>query len=460
MGPNSIANQVGTSTLNHVSYPYTPSMNHNDTPTVNHVDTTTSTQPDTSVPVLAHLNRSSPQPLHQLRDSGAVKDTISCAVQTEQDWMGSNSEGQGRDDETTGKLGTFRYPPLPLGPTELPSLRTVVTSLLDQDRLDEGGVSLLGGGVAPPDTNDDVLRTLAAELRDYKEANSKLGEEISLLRTEEEKLKKEIQFYKKMAAPVVPEEFSSKNGSEVVDELKHLTKGDLYLKSLELHSQCTTLTQQLVAYRDKVTLLQNSLIVQNDRESEFLQLQKAHTDQQQILLNLQSKVEKLKKFEETCVLQETIITKLEELVTSQASGHYNSDATSKVYKVLAEENKRLRERVNVLESHVSRKKLQPAPSSTTPQQQVEYLSRLKQISSQCDSLEVKLNQLNRDSAGSSTDSHLLQLEQKLILTTSELEAVKEHLQANVSSWAEERAHYNTVISQLEAKLKHLQIVYK
>ena len=432
-------------------------LNLTDTPTVNPQDTP-------SANIFTSTGPTSPHPQAQLECetcSSRAQNTVSCAVQTDQDWVRSYSDRRTVGGANSGEQCGFGDGVAASIDTELPSLRTVVTSLLgDHDKFEREGVSAPVRGVSlSSDHNSDVLRVLAMELKGYREANAKLGQEIHSLKREERELREQVEFYKSMAVPKVADQFLGKNDSEVANQLRSLTKGDLYLKSLELHGQCRALSQQVVAYREKVVVLQNSLIAQNDHEEDLLQLQKVHTEQQQILLDLRDKTERLKKFKETCQLQESVITKLEDLVTSQTRG-YGSDTSCAVQRTLAEENKRLRELVTKLESRTPLSGPHIAHTNAHSPQRMEYLDQIKRMSSRCDNLEQRLKQVTVERNSPQSSSHLLQLEQKLILVSSELEAVKEELQANVSTWAREKTQYEVTISQQGARLRHLEEVHR
>ena len=429
-------------------------LNLTDTPTVNQQDT-----PSTNS--LTSMGPTSPHPQTQLKCetcSSRAQNAVSCAVQTDQDWVKSYSDRQTVEGANSGEQCGFGDGVATSTDTDLPSLRTMVTSLLgDHNRFEREGVSTPVRGVSlSTDHNSDVLRVLAMELKGYREANARLGQEIHSLKREEGELREQVEFYKSMAVPKVADQFLGKNDSEIANQLRSLPKGDLYLKSLELHGQCRALSQQVVAYREKVVVLQNSLIARNDHEEDLLQLQKAHTEQQQILLDLRDKTERLKKFKETCQLQESVITKLEDLVTSRTRG-YGPDTSCAVQRTLAEENKRLRELVSRLESQTPRSGPHTAHTNAHSPQRKEYLDQIKRISLQCDSLEQRLKQVTVERDSSQASSHLLQLEQNLILVSSELEAVKEELQANVSTWAKEKTQYEITISQQEARLEQLEV---
>ena len=293
----------------------------------------------------------------------------------------------------------------------------------------------------PALARDEVSQVLAAELKDAREAMHKMGEDILRLRKTKDELSKELSMYKRLALP----ESQQEGPSLSLQELSGMTKPDLVLKVAELQSLRASLNQQLLVYKEKVVLLQNELIVHNDEELGHLQLQDAHKQQQQLLVDLQRKAERYRKCAETCKIQEEVIARLESLVCQEVGTSHGIDA-SRAHAVLKEENGRLRGTAKELEYQAS---LFPGSS----EQRGERDSRVQELIAKCHSLEAKVRDMIQARTEFNTNLQFSELERKLHFVQLELDCVREQLHLSAQSWAAEKTRLELTIARMEGGLR-------
>lgn len=353
------------------------------------------------------------------------------------------------DDASSGRIeGLPTAPPPPMVWDGLPSEHTPETAAHQLDLPPLGAMATtLSGQYHTPQRHppvlvakDEVAQVLAAELKGCREAMQRMGEDILQLRKEKEEVNKELSKYKRLALPEIQQEGASVS----LQVLSGMTKPDLVLKTAELQSLCTSLNQQLSAYKEKVVQLQNELIVENDQELDHLQLQEAHKQQQQLLMDLQKKVERYRKCAETCKMQEEVIARLESLVCQEVGRSHGVDA-GRAHAVLKEENGHLRGRVKELEYQAS---LFPHSS----QQKGERDDRVQVLIALCHSLEEKVREMTQLRTDSNTDVQFSELEQKLNFVQMELDCVKKQLHISAQSWATEKAQLELTIARMGAGL--------
>ena len=354
-------------------------------------------------------------------------------------------------DAGSGRMeGLPTAPPPPMVQDRIPSERMPETAVHQLDLPPLGAMATTLSGhyhtpqPCPPVSvaKNEVAQVLAAELKGRQEAMQRMAEEIMDLRKEKEELSKELSKYKRLAVPEVQQESASVS----LQVLSGMTKPDLVLKTAELQSLCTSLNQQLLAYKEKVVQLQNELIAQNDQELDHLQLQEAHKQQQQLLMDLQKKVERYKKCAETCKMQEEVIARLESLVCQEVGRSHGVDA-SRAHAVLKEENGHLRGRVKELEHQAFLLTQHPSDEKG------ERDDRGQVLIAQCHSLEEKVRVMTQLRTDFNTNVQLSELEQKLNLVQMELDCVKEQLHISAQSWATERAQLELTIARMGAGLQ-------
>ena len=360
-----------------------------------------------------------------------------------------------------GGLSNEHAPETTIHPLDLPPMGAMATTLSGQYHASRhhhlvADATVVAGpakasphGGVPPSTEvgqlskglpsvakDEVAQVLAAELKGCREAMQKMGEDILHLRKAKDELNKELSMYKRLAMP----ESQHEGPSLSLQVLSGMTKPDLVLKMAELQSLCTSLNQQLSAYKERVVQLQNELIVQNDEELGRLQLQEAHKQQQQLLMDLQRKVERYRKCAETCKMQEEVIARLESLVCQEVGRSHGVDA-SRAHAVLKEENGHLRGRVKELE-------YQASLFSCSSEQRGERDSRMQALIAQCHSLEEKVRDMTQVRTGLNTNLQLSELEQKLHFVQMELDCVREQLHLSTQTWAAEKTQLELTIARM------------
>ena len=171
--------------------------------------------------------------------------------------------------------------------------------------------------LAEPSTNHPTTEEVdyPSQISDavYREAVTKLGEDVMRLRQEKENLERENNFLQGQVTQLVSFQESFQIDPTTKRDLEAMLKPDLVHKILALHRDLELERQEKNSYRQKVYVLQNELIQSNDTEREFIALQEAHKEQQVFVQELQRKVEKYRKCYETSLQQENIIAQFESL---------------------------------------------------------------------------------------------------------------------------------------------------
>ena len=109
-------------------------------------------------------------------------------------------------------------------------------------------------------------------------------------------------------------------------ELLTKPKSDLVYLILDLYQLLDLERKEKAGFRKKVQLVQNQLLQKNNAELELAAVREAHEAQQKLIASLRRKVEKYHKCYEVSIQQETIISRLEELV--KEFSHQSQRATS------------------------------------------------------------------------------------------------------------------------------------
>ena len=153
----------------------------------------------------------------------------------------------------------------------------------------------------------------------YFEAIDKLGDNIRQLREENARLQQDNGFLQGQLVQLATLQSNFHTNSETRKELEAFSKIDLIHKVLSLQLAVESETKQKEKYQEKVLRLQNELLSRNDLEKEFVTLQEAHKEQQELVQVLQRKVEKYHQCYKTNLQQEEIIDKLETLLADLQS---------------------------------------------------------------------------------------------------------------------------------------------
>ena len=273
-----------------------------------------------------------------------------------------------------------------------------------------------------PVMDNDVYVHLVSEVKEYRLAINRMGEDILGLRSENNRLREEVNRLQEILA-------TSEN-THVVEttELEACSKLELIHKLSELYQRYTTLSAINSSNKQEIQSLRNICIQKNDLEKEYVKLQNAHTAQQKLIQKLQGKVEKYRRYSQTIQDREIVINKLETLLEQQINKQHGS-TDGQVF--LSEENARLRAQLRQLEEHIN--------------------DEIK--TKQDDSKLVKqLELLQKTSHSTTLDSDVTE---KLERSETRVRALQEQLQLNASEWGIQKTQMEVEITRLRAQVTAL-----
>ena len=270
-----------------------------------------------------------------------------------------------------------------------------------------------------PLMENDVYIHLVSEVKEYRLAINRMGEDIVGLRSENARLREEVNRLQQIIA-------TSEN-THVLEttELEACSKLELIHKLSELYRKYTTLAATNNTNKQEVQSLRNVCIQKNDLEKEYVKLQSAHTAQQKLIQKLQGKVDKYRRYSQTIQDRETVINKLETLLEQQINKQHGS-TDAQVF--LSEENARLRARLRQLEEDIS------------------------------DGINVKqsdsklIEQLQRTNLSATSDSNLIE---KLERSEARVRALQEQLHLNATEWGVQKTQMEIEITRLRAQVAAL-----
>ena len=273
-----------------------------------------------------------------------------------------------------------------------------------------------------PAMDNDVYVHLVSEVKEYRLAINCMGEDILGLRSENSRLREEVNRLREIIA-------TSEN-THVVEttELEACSKLELIHKLSELYQRYTTLSAANSSNKQEVQSLRNISIQKNDLEKEYVQLQNAHTAQQKLIQKLQGKVEKYRRYSQTIQDRETVINKLETLLEQQINKQHGP-TDGQVF--LSEENARLRARLKQLEEDRS-------DEIKTKQDDSKLLQQLELLQNTSHS-----PNLNSD------------ITEKLERSETRVRALQEQLQLNASEWGIQKTQMEVEITRLRAQVTAL-----
>ena len=273
-----------------------------------------------------------------------------------------------------------------------------------------------------PVMENDVYVHLVSEVKEYRLAINRMGEDILGLRSENARLREEVHRLQQIIA-------TSEN-THVLEtiELEACSKLELIHKLSELYRKYTTLAATNSTNKQEVQSLRNVCIQKNDLEKEYMKLQNAHTAQQKLIQKLQGKVEKYRRYSQTIQDREIVINKLETLLEQQINKQHGS-TDAQVF--LSEENARLRARLRQLEEDISDK------------------VNVKQSDSK---LIEQLEQLQKTNLSPTFDSNLTE---KLERSEARVKALQEQLHLNASEWGIQKTQMEIEITRLRAQVAAL-----
>lgn len=280
----------------------------------------------------------------------------------------------------------------------------------------------------------------------YRDALAKMGQDILKLRQENAMLRDEnleLQAHVNQIKTVI--------GIASADqtELRSLSREILIQRILKLQESLAAESKIRRTYQDKVSELQNTVIRKNDFEMQYIELQDAHTAQQELIGQLRAKIEKYQKCSETCKQQEKVITQLELLLAQQTRGQGDVDTLSRLSKENAHLRALLREYQEIeMNPHHSMQLIQ---------------AQLSKLTSKCQDLELQVNDAQGACGGtndlySAQISKISQLEMKLMMSEAQTSTLMVQLQENARKWAQEKATYELQLAEFRSKIGAAQTV--
>ena len=311
---------------------------------------------------------------------------------------------------------------------ELPLLSEVVVTELDLDAVFSGSQV-----ASDKQTSDPCVL--------WREAMATMGKDIIRLREENEQLKIENRDYEKyvldMEASVIVTAADQKM-------LLCLTKNDLIHRIVELSDRLSVEMEAKKAHQSKIHTLNNSLIKKQDIEASYVELQGAHAAQQNLVMNLQAKITKYKKYLDTCNKQDTVISQLEALVTRDVNDNTQREALD----ILGKENSELRAMLRKHHAH----SIHGASIDTERYKTFEsFRDELSKTKRMCHELERKVEKHERMEftvVGDKRD-RVASLETKLEVAAARDRIIMDELKTSAVKWAKEKARY-----ELERGMRH------
>ena len=308
---------------------------------------------------------------------------------------------------------------------DLPSAEAVVNVLPQPPSHTPGDISNISPSTRPPHrvvAEDEVYVHLVGEVKEYRAAIHRMGEDILGLRSENARLSEEVARLQQI--------ISSSESTLVVDAigLEGCSKLELIHKLSELYRKYTVLSASNHSMKQEVQSLRNVQIQKNDLEKEHLKLQNAHTAQQKLLQKLQSKVEKYQRYSQTIQDREVIINKLEALLEQQVHKQQGA-GDAKVF--LSDENFRLRGQLRQLEEELS----EEVNKHKHDAQLVEQIEKLKNTG----------NVLTSDAG----------MEDSLKRNEARVKALQEQLQLNAKEWGMQKTQFEIEITRLRTHIAAL-----
>ncbi|KAL3875964.1 hypothetical protein ACJMK2_033859 [Sinanodonta woodiana] len=231
-----------------------------------------------------------------------------------------------------------------------------------------------------------ILDHQGKELDNYRSAVFKMGQDIIELRQQVRDLEANNSNLRRNLANY------NDAGRLMLEtsELEGLTKPEILSRYAAIKQTLSAQTADMKLYKDKVQILQNQLIKKNDDEKKYLQLQKAHNQQQAVVLKMQDKLQKMKKMEEALKKQESVIEKMEKVIEKY---HKDRSKTQKdkdsheANEVLLQENKRLRDQMIEM-----REQLRVAGRGGDDIEKLELYQALEKAEGRINSLEKQLSE--------------------------------------------------------------------
>ncbi|XP_067292821.1 coiled-coil domain-containing protein 33 isoform X2 [Pseudorasbora parva] len=190
------------------------------------------------------------------------------------------------------------------------------------------------------------------ELENYRAAMHKMADDIINLRSQVSKLESEKGLLRHDLS------LHQDLGHTLLDDtdVDIMTKTEIADRIASLKFKLSSESSKATAQKDRIQQLQNELIRKNDIEKEFVQLQRAHQQQQAVLKRYQARGSKITALEDTVRQQEKVIEKMEKILDARLKeiNKENSKKKRTAVKHKDEEELKRREIESVLAAENSR----------------------------------------------------------------------------------------------------------
>uniref|UniRef100_A0A8C1LFG6 Coiled-coil domain containing 33 n=2 Tax=Cyprinus carpio TaxID=7962 RepID=A0A8C1LFG6_CYPCA len=263
------------------------------------------------------------------------------------------------------------------------------------------------------------------ELENYRMAMHKMADDILSLRSQVSTLESENSQLRR--------DLSLKQDLTLLDDtdIDVMTKTEIADRIASLKFKLSSESSKAVAQKDRIQQLQNELIRKNDIEKEFVQLQRAHQQQQAVLKKYQARSGKISSLEDTVRQQEKVIEKMEKILDAKLKerNKENSEKKRAVVKHNDEEKLKRREIESVLAAENSRlraelDRLRNLPPPVIIQQPVQSLQPF-------------------------SDREKLELLTQLARAEGRIQTLEQQLKENSRQWGKEKQEMLTRLSEYE-----------
>ncbi|XP_051976202.1 coiled-coil domain-containing protein 33-like [Xyrauchen texanus] len=265
------------------------------------------------------------------------------------------------------------------------------------------------------------------ELENYRTAMHKMADDIIALRSkvsglesENSELRRDLSLHQNL-------------GHTLLDDvdIDVMTKTEMADQIASLKFKLASESSAAAAQKDRIQQLQNELIRKNDIEKEFVQLQRAHQQQQAVLKRYQASGRKIMALEDTIRQQEKVIEKMEKIldVKLKERNQDNSEKKKAAMKHKDEEEHKRREIESVLASENSRLRLE--------------LDRLRNQPPPI------IIQQPVQSHQNFSDSEKLELLTQLARAEGRIQTLEQQLKENSKQWGKDKQEMLTRISEYE-----------
>ncbi|XP_016361233.1 coiled-coil domain-containing protein 33 [Sinocyclocheilus anshuiensis] len=263
-----------------------------------------------------------------------------------------------------------------------------------------------------PDFEDDphageVTEHQTKEL-DYRAAMHKMADDILALRSQVSALESENSQLRR--------HLSLHQDLTLLDDTDTdvMTKSEIADRIASLKFKLSSESSKAAAQKDRIQQLQNELIRKNDIEKEFVQLQRAHQQQQAVLKKYQVRSGKISALEDTVRQQEKVIEKMEKILDAKLKERNKENSEKKklavkhkdaeelkrreIESVLVAENSRLREELQRLRNLPPPVIIQQPVQTHQPfsdSEKLELLTQLARAEGRIQTLEQQLKENSR-----------------------------------------------------------------